>query len=180
MSGGWRRHLENDLSRAGVKFSFVGRRDPLSDMKMPNHEGHPGWTSNEVMYGRTGDAGGSLPQWMRQYQPDTVILYTGAHDPDSHPSRYLGMLGVIFRYNPKAKVVLGLMPNAVGNERAQQLLNTKRQGQVAAVETFKRMGYAVDFADTVTGIEAPAAPSDQNFQAIAKTFRDALKRVWGF
>jgi hypothetical protein len=183
--GGWRRILETNLQRAGVKFQYVGQRDSLSQMAMPFHEGHAGWTSNQIMDGRPGDSSGNLSQWMTTYRPDTVLLFTGVHDPDSHPSRYLGMLGTIFRINPQAKVVVGLLPAAPGDTGFQTRLNLKRQGQVAAVTAFKQMGYSVDLVDTVTGFDegtmlAGATPNEKGYQSIATAFRTGLKQVWGF
>jgi hypothetical protein len=181
--GGWRRYLENSLQAGGIVFNFVGTRDSASVPE--NHEGHAGWTSQEIMYGRPGNLTGNLTQWMTKHQPDTVILFTGAHDNDSHPSRYLGMLGMIFRLNPNAKVVVGLVPPVAGSGRPQELLNLKRQGQVAAVETFKKMGYPVEIADTVSGMNAATmisgqSPNDLGQRQISQAMRDALKRVWGF
>jgi hypothetical protein len=184
-SGGWRRILETNLQRKGIKFQYVGRRDSLSQMAMPFHEGHAGWTSNQIMDGRPGDSSGNLSQWMTTYHPDTVLLFTGVHDPDSHPSRYLGMLGTIFRINPQAKVVVGLLPAAPGDTEFQTRLNLKRQGQVAAVTAFKQMGYSVDLVDTVTGFDeatmlAGATPNEKGYQKIATSFQAGLKQVWGF
>ena len=137
------------------------------------------------MYGRPGNLAGNLTQWKTKHQPDTVILFTGAHDNDSHPSRYLGMLGTIFRLNPNAKVVVGLLPPVAGAERAQELVSLKRQGQAAAVETFKKMGYPVELADTVSGMNVATmisgqSPNDLGHRQISQAMRDALKRVWGF
>lgn len=184
--GGYRKILEARLKAIGVRFTYVGRSDPYHPMDMPFHEGHSGWTTTEILEGRPGDLSGDLEGWMKRYKPDTVLLMAGTNDKDSEPARQIAMLATIFRLNPRAKVVVGLVPLSNGGQERTKLDDQKRASQVAAVDGFARLGYSIALADTVTGFNVqtmlsdPVHPNEAGYQAIAKAFQDGLKKVWGF
>ena len=44
----------------------------------PQHEGHWGWETNEILAGRSG--AGRLATWLQPYTPDIVLLHLGTND----------------------------------------------------------------------------------------------------
>ena len=59
----------DDLSYDGVSFDT-------------DHEGHIGWTANEILVGSEWDpaGGGGLEEWLGGYTPDIVALHIGTND----------------------------------------------------------------------------------------------------
>ncbi len=67
----YRRDLKSQLDGVGFKTNFVGSvmSGTLND---PEHEGHPGWTINQIR--------AEVYSYMATYQPDIVLIHLGTND----------------------------------------------------------------------------------------------------
>ena len=86
------------LVDAGLEFEFVGSMNthlgvprkgppPQPDYKGrpfdPDHEGHFGWTTGDIINGRrfdTGSGSGKLEQWVKDYRVDIALVHLGTND----------------------------------------------------------------------------------------------------
>ena len=90
----YRTILWRSLRDAGYQFDLVGSqhsyplRAAASDLSMggetfdTDHEGHTGWTADELLVGSQWDpaGGGGLNDWLAEYTPDIVALHIGTND----------------------------------------------------------------------------------------------------
>jgi hypothetical protein len=67
---------------------FVGSRNNGSaifgTVELADHEGHPGWSDDEIVNGVPGDPdpNNKLATWLNVHQPDIVLLHIGTNDLD--------------------------------------------------------------------------------------------------
>lgn len=72
-SGGYRTPLWNKLVANGLGVDFVGSvSSGPSSLGDQDHEGHPGWTSQQIAINING--------WLDTYEPDVVLLMIGTND----------------------------------------------------------------------------------------------------
>ena len=46
----------------------------------PDHDGHPGWRTDEIVAGRPGSSQGKLAEWLTTEKPNIVLLHIGTND----------------------------------------------------------------------------------------------------
>lgn len=90
----YRTILWRSLREAGYDFDLVGSqnsypiRTDVADLSFgdesfdTSHEGHTGWTAEELLVGSVWDpaGGGGLDEWLKLYKPDIVALHIGTND----------------------------------------------------------------------------------------------------
>jgi hypothetical protein len=77
---GYRKPLYDKLTVGGYSFDFVGGYVD-GNFPDPNHEGHDGWRSDEILNGKTGEPeAGKLADWLITYRPDVILLHIGTND----------------------------------------------------------------------------------------------------
>jgi lysophospholipase L1-like esterase len=73
LNGGYRNNLYTGLLQKNCGVSFVGSQyDANTQVADKVHEGHPGWTINNISVEVTG--------WLNTYQPDIILLMIGTND----------------------------------------------------------------------------------------------------
>ncbi len=90
---GYRYFLWKRLLDAGMAFDFIGSMTAPMGEGQPSwpeykghsfdydHEGHAGWTADDLLHGCSWDLDkGALPEWLKQYTPDIVLLHIGTND----------------------------------------------------------------------------------------------------
>lgn len=105
--GGYRQQLFRNLTAAGCSFQFVGSQTTyassvLTDAGQGNHEGHNGYTIQQIIDGV------EKSSWL-SVNPDIILLHIGANDilnPDAAtaPDRLDALLGSIFAKKPDASI----------------------------------------------------------------------------
>jgi len=81
----YRKALYDKLNAAGYVVNdeiFVGSLSSggsVADFD-PNHEGHPGWTADEIVNGRAGSGEGKLSDWLIAEDPNIILLHIGTND----------------------------------------------------------------------------------------------------
>ena len=110
----YRLDLWDQLVNAGYDVNFVGSLNAGSSNPDfdPDHEGHPGWSDDEIVNGRPGEPGeGKLADWLDAFQPDIVLLHIGTNDLDPSSDEVEAILDEIDAFSPDVWVVLALIIN---------------------------------------------------------------------
>jgi lysophospholipase L1-like esterase len=114
----YREVLWDKLNNAGYAVDFVGSLNSgwavLADSE---HEGHGGWTADEIIGGRDPGAG-MLDEWLAAHQPEIVLLHIGTNDIDQGVEDWMDIdviLDEIYTIRPNAWVVLALIVNRLNN-----------------------------------------------------------------
>ena len=86
----YRRPLWQKLSAEGCAVDFVGSSTTNFKGPAPNpdfdldHEGHWGWTADEILNGnpdaQVGSGSGQLSEWLDGYTPDIALVHLGSND----------------------------------------------------------------------------------------------------
>ena len=79
--GGYRLPLWNELRVHGAAIDFVGSQQNGPASFDRDHEGHPGWTINQIAE--------KVVNWLLTYQPQIVLLHIGTNDfiKNDHPAQ---------------------------------------------------------------------------------------------
>ena len=112
----YRKALWDKLINAGYDVNFVGSLNSGSTLFADgDHEGHPGWTDDEIVNGRpvTEPGAGKLADWLAVYQPDIVLLHIGTNGLDPSPDDVADILDVIDNYSPDTYVIVARIINRV-------------------------------------------------------------------
>jgi lysophospholipase L1-like esterase len=180
----YRYWLWNALKADGYKVDFVGSMHGVFDgaPKDTNfdqdHEGHVGWTADQIL--------SHLGPWARTYKPDVVLLHLGTNDMMLRQSvtgtiTELGkVIDVLRNANPRVAILMSkLIPNSV-NQDGIDKLNNRIPRLIKSKSTKASPIYMVDqtrdfnrVADTYDGIH----PDDSGEQKIATQFFNTLKMV---
>jgi hypothetical protein len=111
----YRKALFDQLNAAGYDVDFVGSRNNGSaifgTVDLADHEGHPGWSDDEIVNGVPGDPdpNNKLATWLNVHQPDIVLLHIGTNDldpSDTGPDDVEAILDEIDVYDLDAWVIL--------------------------------------------------------------------------
>ncbi len=110
----YRKLLWDQLITAGYDIDFVGTvsgGDLIPDFD-PDHEGHGGWSDDDIVYGNPSNTGaGKLADWLADQQPDIVLLHIGTNDLQPNADAVEAILDEIDAYSPDAWVVLARIIN---------------------------------------------------------------------
>jgi lysophospholipase L1-like esterase len=180
----YRYWLWNALKSDGYKVDFVGSmhgvfdgapRDTNFDQ---DHEGHVGWTADQIL--------SHLPAWARTYKPDVVLLHLGTNDMMLHQSvtgtldELTQVVATLRKANPRVAVLFSkLIPNAE-NQGGIDKVNARIPRLVKSLSTKASPVYLVDqtanfnrVSDEYDGIH----PNESGEQKIATQFFNVLKMV---
>ena len=160
----YRRDLWNLLVGAGYNVDFVGSEnktngnrnfpDPNFD---PDHEGHWGWRTDEIINGRGGE--GKLSDWLTGYTPDIALIHLGSNDAfqgnttASTINELKQTIDILRQDNPNVVIFIAqLIPttNNTWNQRVQDL-----NAQIPGIITDKDLPNSpVILVDQNTGFNA--------------------------
>jgi len=108
----YRKALWDKLIAAGYDVNFVGSLDSGSALfDDGDHEGHIGWTDDEIVDGNGVPAEGKLDEWLALYQPHVVLLHIGTNGLDPSPDDVADILDVIDNYSLDTYVILARIIN---------------------------------------------------------------------
>jgi Ca2+-binding RTX toxin-like protein len=182
-SGGYRKLLWDDLVDQGIYTDFVGSQvnGPLGFDS--DHQGHRGWTINQL------DA--SANQFLTAADPDAVLLIAGTNDSSSDSLTQMvndlrALLIKLTNSNPSMPVFVGSLPPVVVGQQSQEradrvdAFNDAMPGLIAELRAAGRDVVFVDMrALTTTDVTAPPAdsglhPTATGYEKIAAYWFDAL------
>ena len=112
----YRKALWDELITAAFDVDFVGSLNSGSQefgsLGPADHEGHPGWTDDQLLSGRTDQlAAGKLINWLLDHQPDVVLLHIGTNSLQSTTDDIEAILDEIDYYGEDVWVILSRIIN---------------------------------------------------------------------
>ncbi len=95
--GGFRAPLQQLLTQHDYRAEFVGsvRAGGGLEAVDPDHEGHIGWSNEELAWGRIGYPHDGVRAWLDQARPDLVLLTAGDSGADTSASGMQALLNEI-------------------------------------------------------------------------------------
>lgn len=79
---GYRKLLYDSLIAAGYSFDYVGSQIIGGDVADfdPDNEGHGGWTTAQIAFGKTGYPTDGIRAWLDDNPSDVILLHIGTND----------------------------------------------------------------------------------------------------
>ncbi|MDX5418950.1 MAG: SGNH/GDSL hydrolase family protein [Hymenobacteraceae bacterium] len=196
----YRYPLWQKLIDAGLNFEFVGSHtvndggtpsfQPYKGQTFTNrNEGHWGWTTDQVLYGRDGK--GNIEQWARAYKPDIVLMHLGTNDMflnqniDQTVDELRAVIRTVKTESPEATIFIAkLIPaydQKVGPTAAQNIERLNERIELLAVEqndlypsvilVDQNTGFdATEGADTYDGVH----PNSSGMEKMAQRWLEAI------
>jgi len=147
---GYRSSLYYRLTDFGSRFDFVGSLNYGTGFPDTEHEGHPGWSANQLL--------GSLRGFLEQSQPQAVLLHIGTNDISGGNSanqvvdEITAIVDEIFNFDASIKLYLStLIPRTDGKDSVNAEVNAQLP---ALVDARARAGYHMFLVDNYTAFLA--------------------------
>ena len=206
VAGGYRTELYQDLTNAGITFTFVGSQTDnpspaLTAAGQINHEGHSGYRTDQIynnLLGSDGTAGNNGGYWVdggngtgrSAISPDIILLHIGTNDRTQGETvqtmynKLVTLLNDLKQDLPNAKIfVASLIPRTddAGAEASQEAYNAMIPALVAS------MGpnfHFVDMHSVVTPAEVAAGnsglhPDQAGYNAMGDAWFAAIQSQTG-
>ncbi|MEL7070430.1 MAG: Ig-like domain-containing protein [Cyanobacteria bacterium J06581_3] len=131
----YRRDLWNLLTQAGYNVDFVGSENKNKNNKDfpdstfdPDHEGHWGWRTDEIINGKVNKANeGKLADWLLGYTPDIALIHLGSNDafqndtPESTADELKQVIDILRQDNPNVVVFLAQVISSASASRDEKV-----------------------------------------------------------
>jgi hypothetical protein len=201
--GGFRSRLYSDSHSAGYSFSFVGTQTDnpsllLSEAGQSHHEGHSGYTINQIAGNLDGDdrsPGNNGGFWFHKATPPDIILLTiGGNDisqgasPSNTAQRLDKLIGQIMADTPNSLLfVSSIHPSKDANmNQLRQAYNEQIRDDI--VPKYAGLGYSVRFVDQYSNFvdangniihigPGNAHPDQIGYDLMGDTWAAALQQV---
>ncbi|MFN7161115.1 MAG: GDSL-type esterase/lipase family protein [Candidatus Gracilibacteria bacterium] len=174
--GGYRFKLWQKLTNASLPFDFVGSGNAREGA--PNtllyydadNEGHAGWTTGDILKGINGNSSYSFDTWIKDANPDIVVIHLGTNDILKNQSTPLSaavenmktIISKIRTQNPKAVILMAkIIPTTIWYS------NYHAQGKVIEYNTM-----LTDLAAKLTTKTSPIILVDQWTDITGKDLQD--------
>ena len=175
---GYRYYLWNNLRATGLSFDFIGQNNDMNQLGYDgNNEGHTGW--------RAGQIRASLPEWLKLYRPDVVLLHVGTNDltqlrtAANTAGHVEGIIALLRENNPNVQIVLAqIIPNSTPGadvDGYNALLAplaarlTTAQSPIKLVDM--NTGFSLSWTDGTH-------PNQTGAQEMGRRWYDALRELW--
>lgn len=172
---GYRNDLWTRLVLNGYDVDFVGTQSAGSDGMDVNHEGHGGWTIQDIY--------NSVNGWLNTHQPDVIMLMIGTNDVlketqpmTTAPDRLSALIDRITNTLPNAQVLVGtILPldNTLTNRQQAIDFNSEVPGIVSAKAA---AGKKVSFVDVFNQISYSDLSTDAIHLSVGGY--EKLAHVW--
>lgn len=141
---GYRDDLATRLIANGLKVDFVGSQSTGSNQFDDNHEGHGGWTINEIA--------ASVNGWLDTHNPEIILLMLGTNDTyDSEANqiahRLSQLIDQITNQSPNAQLLVGSIAPNISSQRKQQITEDFNSKIPGIVNNKAAQGKQVTFID---------------------------------
>ena len=178
--GGYRVGLWQRLAHGGYTTDFVGSGfNGPSSLWDHDHEGHSGWRIDQI------DA--NVVNWVRTYQPRTVLLHIGTNDISQNrdlanaPNRLAGVIDKITSTSPQTDVfVATLIPISWGDSQVRSF-NSAIPGIVSSRANAGKRVHLVDMyrALSTGDLSDGVHPNQSGYDKMAAAWYNALLSVPG-
>jgi len=195
---GYRAVLRKALVDAGYEIDMVGssrsRSAGFSNAAISGsvvtdceHEGHGGWTINEIR--------SQLPLWFRTVEdPHVILLLIGTNDfqrdnTDEVPSRYEALLDELYAYQPSAKVIAAtILPCTYENNDGYNV-SAFNEGLATLVAKQVAKGQSVTLLDMHSKVTLDGSdtddfdwdnlhPNEQGYRKMAAAWYEAISALF--
>lgn len=194
---GYRKPLYDRLGGAGYRIDLVGSLAAGAGLSGfdPDHEGHWGWSADELAFGRPLGGAGGIFAWLSAHPADVVLLHVGTDVPTTSTIGIASILDEIDRWersaagNPVTVIVARIIDRFPSSPDVQafnanltQLVQARRADPVnpdalVLVDQSVALSYPADLAD---GLHPTAAGytkmADVWFSALVDPKADLLQR----
>lgn len=188
-SGGYRKFMQDRLRALNVTVNFVGSlSNGPADMQDRDHEGHRGWTLNQL---NSIDAG-----VLAATRPDAVLLIAGTNDSSTDSVSTMlqdlrNLLISLTSQDPNVTIFVGSLPPVRVGQQSQaraDRVDAYNDAMPALIEELAAEGRKVVFVDmrdlTPDDITAPPLdsglhPTAEGYAKIAEHWLDALEQHFG-
>jgi acyl-CoA thioesterase-1 len=179
-SATYRYWLQRELERSGLQVDFVGSRSGVFHGRPrfadfdPDHEGHWGWTTRQVLE--------RIDEWARAATPDVVLLHLGTNDlvrdPSVIPANLSAIIDRLRQANPSVVVLLARLippkgfPQEVwrsANDAIDRMGSAKSTPRSPVVIVAQDRGFDAS-DDTYDGVH----PNESGEKKMAKRWFEAL------
>ncbi|MCK6561741.1 VCBS repeat-containing protein [candidate division KSB1 bacterium] len=140
---GYRSALYHRLTDFGSRFDFVGSLNYGTGFPDTEHEGHPGWSANQIL--------GNLTTFLTQAQPQAVLLHIGTNDisggnsAEQVVSEIAAIVDQTLGFDPGLRLFLStLVPRTDANEPVNAEVNAQLPALVNARASAGHRIYLVD------------------------------------
>jgi lysophospholipase L1-like esterase len=176
----YRYWLQKDLAKAGLAADFVGSqhgshwgKPRFSDFD-PDHEGHWGWTSEQVRE--------RIDEWAAAARPDVVLMHLGTNDlvarPDVIPQNLAAIIASLRKANPRVTVFVARLIPVRGfdresleraNDSIERMAKDRSTKESRVIVVPQDSGFDAT-ADTVDGIH----PNESGERKMASRWLEAM------
>jgi len=185
----YREPLYELLTGAGCPTRFVGSQyDPRASIPERNHEGHSGWTVQDIARG--------VGAWLADARPDYVLLLIGTNDlawscaetGAQVAERHAALMDAILDGLPTAWLVVGSIPpespsivDSAGADRAQLTVDFNA-AMKRHIESRMAQGKRVRYADvsgalTLSDLRDGIHPTERGYLQVAQAWSRALEPI---
>ncbi len=140
---GYRSALYHRLTAFGSRFDFVGSLNYGTGFPDTEHEGHPGWSANQILE--------NLTTFLTQAQPQAVLLHIGTNDisggnsAEQVVSEIAAIVDQTLNFDPGIRLFLStLVPRTDAGESVNAAVNAQLP---ALVNTRASAGYRIYLVD---------------------------------
>ncbi|GAB1822410.1 SGNH/GDSL hydrolase family protein [Herbidospora sp. RD11066] len=176
--GGYRINLWQRLVQGGHTVDFVGSGfNGPSSLGDHDHEGHSGWTIAQI------DA--NIVNWLRTYNPRTILLHIGTNDmfgsPSGAPNRLATLIDRITTQAPNTELFVATIIPLSGANSAVQTFNAAIPGIVQTRASQGKRVHLVNMynALTTSDLADGVHPNAGGYNKMAAVWYSALQSVPG-
>lgn len=181
----YRWYLWQKLQDAGFATDFVGSQMGAANGDPPNfdfdqdHEGHSGWTADQIA--------ANAAAWAAEFQPDIVLMHAGSNDAEQHQSTdgtindLRNIINAIRSVDPNVIfLVAQLIPDAVNNAGIDDL-NSRIPALVSSMDSSQSRVILVDLhtgfsgSDTFDGVHLTSSGENKMAQRWFDALSDLLQ-----
>ena len=135
---GYREELQTMLKASGIAFDFVGTMEHGWDVPDFDfyHQGHGGWTAEEIAWGRVGFPEDGVRYWLDRNPADFILLHIGTNGLD--PSNSTDVAAILDEidlwkentFTEAVQVIVGLIIDRDPNDYRVSMFNENVQTMV--------------------------------------------------
>jgi len=197
----YRYYLWTMLIDAGVNFDFVGSLNRHVDYNPqwpthrgrhfdPDHEGHWGWTADQILEGFANKRDERLSEWLKAYTPDIVLVHLGTNDVLQYETAFstvneLELIIEVLREDNRNVIVLIAKVIPVDDARMNPRIDELNSRINIITEDMSNGSSPVIVVDHCTGFDTEIEmydwlhPNEDGERKMAQRWFEALQSILG-
>jgi len=185
-ANGYRKVLQDSLAARGITLTYCGQLSDFSEgMVVPWHEGHLGWSIEDLTAGR--DGFGNAPAWLTRDHPTTVLLMAGTNNgllpiPQMRAA-YASLLDACLAQEPSVRIYWASIPRSfdlvTGRADWEGQVNLLTRDMAAE---YRQLGFDIRYVDVTDALDFTTDladnyhPNAEGYAKIARAFQQAMTR----